>query len=370
LFLPVFYSQFPVIKSAKDALEGFSDDEDFSPAGGLQKGANITRRRNVLGRGLSALMSSSAVPVDFSANTARAMPPLVEGSAVRKVQAENETQAAVAAKDGPLEGGLIYLSIDRVSANKAQPRQTFLQQDIDKLSDSIKKSGLLQPIVVRRRIGETGPLASYEIVAGERRWRAAKQAGLVKIPALLKQLSDKEALELGIIENVQRADLNPIEEALAYQRLSQDFGASQQEIADTVGKDRASIANALRLLKLAPDVQHMLTQGSLSAGHGRALLMLESAEEQKTLAERILREGLSVRAVEEIAGSERKNSVRQRPRAGAAEIDPSRGELEDRLRRALGTKVKLMLDKAGKGEIRVSFFSAAELQRLIEKLES
>ncbi|MFN8390460.1 MAG: ParB/RepB/Spo0J family partition protein [Bdellovibrionota bacterium] len=365
-------------------MSSYYSKDDAGGFGGfgaeLQKGANIARRKNALGRGLSALMSPTAVAVEVPpqfGGIPQGMP-TSEGSALRRpaphAPVDEAAPSAPSAKEGPLEGGLIYLSIDRVQANKAQPRQTFAQAEIDKLSESIKNSGLLQPIVVRRRAGEMGPLASYEIVAGERRWRAAKQAGLLKIPALLKQLTDKEALELGIIENVQRSDLNPVEEALAYQRLANDYGSSQNEIAQTVGKDRASIANSLRLLKLPTEVQQLLIAGKLSAGHGRALLMLESEGDQKALAEQILREGLSVRQTEHLAGKGPKNGTQTAAgaRGAAAEkpLSPSQTALEDRLRRALGTKVKLSVDAGGKGELKISFFSAAELERIVEKLQA
>lgn len=344
------------------------------------KGANIPRKRNALGRGLSALMSSAAVSVDFASreNAARSLE-VVDGGlaefrelATPANSASNAAPAPLQAAEPALEGGLMYLSIDRVFPNKEQPRQHFVPADIQTLADSIRSTGLLQPIVVRRRSSEvSGQLATYEIIAGERRFRAAKQAGLVKIPALLRQINDREALELGIVENVQRADLNPIEEALAYKRLSETFGASQAEIAEKVGKDRASVANALRLLKLVPEVQQMLIKGELSAGHGRALLGLDEASAQLGLAKRIIKDGLSVRATEQaLKEGVLEITPRQKHAASASQetANANTAALEERFRRALGTKVKLILDEAGKGELKVSFFSAAELDRLLEKV--
>lgn len=372
--------------------EGAAADSQNGP----QKGANIARKRNALGRGLNALMTASAVSVDLGGRgEPKAFPPPaapasaassgqnVSGGAAANVAPTAGTHVAPPtepAREAGLEGGLIYLSIDRVMPNKKQPRQHFVQAEIDSLADSIRKTGLLQPIVVRRRLGEpSGQLATYEIVAGERRWRAAKQAGLVKIPALLRQLSDRESLEIGIVENVQRADLNPVEEAIAYQRLADEFGASQAEIAARVGKDRVSITNALRLLKLPSGVQQLLISGKLSAGHGRAVLMLDDSAMQAKLAERIQQDGLSVRASEQLAAAwknegaeaEQAREANDSKVAGSTGSQgPSSQALEERLRRALGTKVKLSLSANGKGEVRISFFSSSELERILERLNA
>ena len=349
---------------AKDSAEGFG-----SADGEIQKGANIARRRNALGRGLSALMSSTPVAVEFGGTEfGKSENDTQSGNAVRKTVSVPAVVPSF--RDSNHESGLIYLSIDRVTANQAQPRRHFVQAEIDNLSESIKKSGLLQPIVVRRKGGDNGPLATYEIVAGERRWRAAKQAGLVKIPALLKQLNDKEALEIGIIENVQRADLNPIEEAMAYERLANEFGSTQSEIAETVGKDRVSIANALRLLKLPEELKQLVIVGTLSAGHARAVLMLDGVGQQKLLAEKIVAGGLSVRAAEALASQAKKSGGLKNAKISTSSPAPSHTDLEDRLRRALGTKVRLQVDSAGKGELRISFFSAAELERIVDKLQA
>jgi ParB family chromosome partitioning protein len=268
------------------------------------------------------------------------------------------------------EGGLVYLSLERVRRNPGQPRQHFSKEEIASLADSIRQSGLLQPIMVRRSVGEIGPLASYEIVAGERRWRAAREAGLSRIPALVRQLSDREALELGIIENVQRADLNPLEEAQAYDRLIREHGATQEQVAKTVGRDRSSIANALRLLKLDPAVLPQLIDGSITAGHGRALLMCKSPEAQRALANRIAAEGLNVREAER-AASALDGAVakpKEKRERGNKSQSPTTLALEDRFRRALGTKVALTMEKSGEGELRISFFSEDELHNLIEKI--
>ena len=398
---------------------------------GPLKGANMTRRKSALGRGLSALLSSSAVPVDISniplagvggsAIAERAPEPTPQadetplpknpppsfldlGAAEQAQSEENSfsfapepskysttssanSHLSVVPDTEPLEGVLVYLSIDRLSANPDQPRKHFSDLELNELSQNIKKTGLLQPLLVRRKNGESGQLASYEIVAGERRFRAAKKAGLVKIPAILKNLSDQETLEIGIIENVQRANLNPLEEAQAYQKLIDDFGSTQSEVAEKVGKDRVSVANLLRLLKLAPEVQNFLATGKLSAGHGRALLMCSELNSQLALAQRAVEEGLSVRQLEQLASGKDSPATLQASK-GADTISPEPLEilrtkekkiskkapnilaLEERLRRVLGTKIALHVNESGSGEVKISFFSLEELQGLVERLES
>jgi len=349
------------------------------------KGANPPRSRNVLGRGLSALMSASAVEIEPSVdgldrvrNFRDVSLTLDDPNAATKdsLQGSDTPPDGGLADGGLADGGLVYLNIERVRRNIAQPRQHFAEDEIASLRDSIQQSGLLQPIVVRRRAGEVGPLASYEIVAGERRWRAAKAAGLQRVPALVRQLNDKETLELGIIENVQRSDLNPLEEAQAYSRLIKDYGATQEEVAKSVGKDRTSIANALRLLKLEAKVQTLVVEKVVSAGHGRALLMCDSKTAQLALANRIKSEGLSVRQVEQLAkGIEVSDATATKPTRGKVKTSGVASSksvgvlaLEERIRRALGTKVNLSLDKSGAGELQISFFSQDELDSFIEKI--
>lgn len=358
--------------------------DEVEEQGGQRRGANsAARRRNVLGRGLNALMSSAAVSVDFDSTPEQGAASgfaEVQSSQADSTDAPSSELVRSAFAEMPglddedaFDGGLVYLALDRVVPNASQPRQHFAQDEISSLSASIKESGLLQPIIVRRLEGQSGPRASFEIVAGERRWRAAKQADLSKIPVIVRHLNDREVLELGIVENVQRADLNPIEEAEAYYRLVSEFGATQEQVAQTVGKDRVSVANALRLLKLPDTVRRMLIEGAISAGHGRALLMLPSAEEQRKAAKRINKEGLSVRALESYVAALKKGDsslekAPKKPKSSAGSKSPAELELEDRFRRALGTKVGLSMSKQGKGELRISFFSHSELENLLERL--
>lgn len=368
----------------------FAARQTAEKSGRIMKGANMARKRSALGRGLSALMTSSTVPVDFArgdVGTPSAFPAPSFVAASEPTTVNTRTQlssegsgaadvADLPESEEPLEGGLIHLSLDRILPNKDQPRQTFVQEEINRLSDSIRETGLLQPIIVRRKGSDAGQLATFEIVAGERRWRAAKQAGLTKVPALVRQLNDRETLEIGIIENVQRANLNAIEEAVAYQRLVQEFGASQGEVAASVGKDRVSIANSIRLLKLAPDVQKRIERGELSAGHGRALLALHGEADQQCLAQKIVDETLSVRQTEQLVQEYVRALAQPAPVTGeVVEASPAKQQslavaaLEERIRRALGTKIRLSVSaRTGRGELKISFFSESELESILDKL--
>ena len=249
--------------------------------------------------------------------------------------------------------GLREIEIERIEPNRTQPRRRFDQNLQEELVASIKENGILQPLIVRRH--GTG----YRIVAGERRWRAAQAAGLAKIPAMVRELSDTRALELALVENLQRADLSPIEEASAYQQLLTEHGLTQEQVAKRVGKARASITNSLRLLKLAPEIQAALDRGELTAGHAKALLGLEGAA-QRRLFQRILKSGLSVRAAEQIAGGKPKGHPA--PKVGPRDVFLRNAEQE--LHERLGTPVRVLPGKGGKGRIEITYTSAAELERL------
>ncbi|HZO08224.1 MAG TPA: ParB/RepB/Spo0J family partition protein, partial [Myxococcota bacterium] len=239
--------------------------------------------------------------------------------------------------------------------NPYQPRLTIDPERLAELAASIRASGIVQPILVRRR-GER-----YQIIAGERRWRAAEAAGLASVPVSVREVKDEQLLELALVENVQRQELSPLEEAQAFQRLQGELGLSQEEIARRVGRDRTTVANTVRLLKLPRELRELLTLGRLDAGHARALLALERAEDQLALGREAARKGLSVREVE------RRVALLRAPRGGqrAARKEPNTAAAEERLRRALGTRV--LIARRGKGgAIRVLFKSEAELQRLYE----
>ncbi len=331
---------------------------DNNEAQRVQKGANLVRR-NALGRGLSALMSVTAVSAKGENEAPENVPFLP--------QKQPETPIGEIAHDNHPH----YLSIDLLQPNSQQPRHDFPETELRELSQSIKETGLIQPIIARKLAD-----GRLEIVAGERRFRASKLAGLGKIPVIVRELSDKETLALGIVENVQRQDLNPIEEALAYQRLIDEFGETQASVAQTVGKERVSVANTLRLLKLPTEVRAFLISGKLSAGHGRALLMVEDEAAQRAMAFRAMSEALSVRALERLVGEqreqppERKSGLKPIIEKTNGSLRRIQSEIAERVRRALGTKVNVRLSAPEKGELTISFFSGEELESLLERLET
>lgn len=248
--------------------------------------------------------------------------------------------------------GLHWLPIEALSPNPRQPRRHFAEEAIAALAESIKQQGLMQPILVRRQGGD-----GYQIVAGERRWRAAGRAGLQQVPVRIKELSDRQSLELALVENVQREDLNPIEEAQAYASLVSDFGHTQAKVAELVGRERATVANLLRLLKLPQRIQEDVQNGRLSMGHARALLSLENSALQLKAHREILKKGLTVRQVERLAkASGRRTPPQRRPWA----------HLERELERDFGVKTRIQSGRKGVGRVVFSFSSEAELTRLID----
>jgi ParB family chromosome partitioning protein len=261
------------------------------------------------------------------------------------------------------EGALKSIPIAQIARNPFQPRQEFDIKDLGELRESLKASGLLQPITVRRRVGKDG----FELIAGERRLRAAAQLGWREIPAIIKEIDDRTILTLALIENLQRTDLNPIEEAEGYHKLAGDFGLTQQQIAETVGKDRTTVANMLRLLQLPSPVRKLLQEGHLTMGHAKVLLGLEDPEQISTLAREIVKDGLTVREVEQrlrLVGTPRTRKA-GRPRA----IDrqsPEVKRIEERLRRFLQTDAAIKVGPKNRGTLTVHFYSADDLERLLE----
>lgn len=248
----------------------------------------------------------------------------------------------------------LSLRVDQIRSNPRQPREHFKKEALEELKESIRENGVVQPIVVRPQGG------GYEIVCGERRFRAAQAVGLLEIPAVVREMNDEEALKCSIVENVQRDDLNPIEEAQAYQKLIGEFKMTQEKVAEVVGRDRSSISNTLRLLTLPKRIQNELIQGHLTMGHARAILALSGEEERLRLCEEILASGLSVREVE------------RKSRPGARRKSPPRDEairhVEEALQRVLGTKVRI-IDRKGKGKILLEYYSPSERERLIRLLQ-
>ena len=249
------------------------------------------------------------------------------------------------------------LKISQVEPNRDQPRKQFDKASLEDLAGSIKQYGIIQPIIVCKRDDY------YEIIAGERRWRAAKMAGLKEIPVVIRDYSDKEIAEISLIENIQRENLNPVEEAQAYKSLIEEYNLTQEELAARISKSRTQITNTMRLLKLHPKVQKMLVDGSLSAGHARALLALEDPELQLSAAQRIVAETLSVRQTEDLVKQMNTPVTR---RKGSAKIKNSifYRDLERQIAETFGTKVKITQKEPGKGKIEISFFSEEELDRI------
>jgi ParB family chromosome partitioning protein len=309
-------------------------------------------QRSALGRGLSALVSSAA-PV------AVATTPASDPLHARPANLEDVPQVV----ENASVSGVAYLPISALEANPSQPRTEFSDTEISELSESIKTLGVLQPILVRP-LGE----GRYQIVAGERRFRAATKAEIAQVPVIIRDLSERETLEVAIVENVQRQNLNPIEEAKGYQRLIDEFSFTAQEVAERVGKDRATVANLVRVLRLPVQVQDLLREGKISVGHAKAILTVKEPSAQISLAHKVIDEGLSVRSLESIVGRE---VVLDAPKRVAVERQvveaPQFPEIEERLRNALGTKVTIRKGKQG-GAIELHFFSDAELDRLIEVL--
>lgn len=260
------------------------------------------------------------------------------------------------------KSGGVTLNISEIEPNRSQPRKEFDEQALSELADSISKHGLLQPLLVR-------PLAlgGYEIVAGERRYRACRMAGITEVPVIIRELTESETMELALIENLQREDLTPLEEAEGYQALMSEHGMTQEEVAQSVGKSRPAVANALRLIKLPDSVKELLKENNISAGHARALLSLNSEEEMLELAELIVQKDLSVRQTEKLC----KQAAREKPEPSAPEKKPSfYSMVELALNEALGRKITVSKNKGKEGGVlQIEFYSDEELTELSNKLK-
>lgn len=256
---------------------------------------------------------------------------------------------------------VIRVPLDQIRPSPFQPRKEFAPEALQELTDSIRAQGVIQPLLVRQRNDH------YELIAGERRWRASQLVGLKDVPVIVREADDTAVLELALIENLQRENLNPMEEAQGYSELIQRFQLRQEDVAGKVGKSRAWVANALRLLKLPSDIQSYVRDGRLSVGHAKAILALDAGVEQLLAAERILKQGLSVRATEELVAQLQQQ--RQTPAGGkkkiAISVDAHIQDLENKLRERFGTKVQLRY-KTGKGKVEIQFFSDEELERILQ----
>jgi ParB family chromosome partitioning protein len=272
--------------------------------------------------------------------------------------------ALLGEESAPPQTGLLEVDIDLIEPNPEQPRTRFAESALDELAQSIKANGIVQPVVVRQKDGR------YQIVAGERRWRAAQRAALRKIPVVVKDVPDDRLLEIALIENIQRQELNPIEEANAYQKLILRLGMTQEMIAERVGKDRTLIATTIRLLKLPDPVQRYISEGRMSAGHGRALLMTELPAVQRSVANSILEFGLSVRETEKAVKRLANAKLQTADNKGVnRQTDPNYRQAEDKLTRHLSTKVRLVgKGKKGAGKIEIEYYDASDLNRLYDLL--
>ncbi len=295
----------------------------------------MARPKGGLGKGLSALIRSTP-PVERPIAT----PSTVE---VRR------------------DGSIDHIAINRITPNPFQPRADFDQQALDELKSSIQQKGIIQPVTVRR----TSP-GNYELISGERRIRAATEIGMATIPAYIIDVrNDEEMLELALIENLQREHLNPIEIAISYQRLMHDVGLSAEDVARKVSKDRTTVVNFLRLLKLPERIRHSLRKGELTMGHARALVSIPEEQQQLKLFDRIIRKGLNVRQVENLVRDVSKKSEKRSPPPRRSP-DSGVGSIEERMQQILGTRVKITLKEAGKGEITAEFYSSDDLERLFD----
>lgn len=256
-----------------------------------------------------------------------------------------------------------FVNINEIEPNKSQPRKKFDEDALQELADSIKQYGVIQPLILQKRD------KFYEIIAGERRWRAARLAGLKEVPAVIKDYSPQEIVEIALIENIQREDLNPIEEAQTYHRLIQEFQLKQDEVAERVSKSRAAVTNSMRLLKLDDRVQQMLIDEMISSGHARALLAIEDKDKQYSIAGKIFDEKLSVRETEKLV----KQLLKEKPQkeiAAANEDDFIYKDLEDKIRSIIGTKVSIHRKQKNKGLIEIEYYSNEELERIVDLLET
>ena len=275
------------------------------------------------------------------------------------VMMESEVKhATVSTASSPEEGkdGTLMVKLSKVEPNREQPRKNFDEDSLQELAESLKQFGMLQPILVQNR-GDY-----YEIIAGERRWRAAKIAGLKEVPVIVRELTDQEIVEISLIENIQREDLNPIEEAQAYKRLLTEFHLKQDEVAERVSKSRTAVTNSMRLLKLCDEVQKMVVDDMISTGHARALISIEDPEEQYLIAQKIFDEKLSVREVEKLVKDLHKPP--KPPKEENKTLQAIYQEISERLKQSLSTKVSVSAKQNGAGKIEIEFYNHEDLERI------
>lgn len=325
--------------------------------------SDSSNKKGRLGRGLGSLLgeSQSGDSVEAKGRT----PSHLTGGPIAPSIFKSEEAVKTTAPTAPVdpESKVWKIAIDKLQASAFQPRRVFEKTALEELAQSLKTSGMIQPITVRRLNAQ-----KFEIIAGERRWRAAQLAGLHEVPVLIKTLTNKEALEIAIVENVQREDLNPIEEAEAYSRLMAEFHLTQQQTAERVGKERATVANSLRLLQLGPEVRQMVLKNEITAGHAKVLLSLDDAKDQLVLAKKTVEQKMSVRQLEKLVKTKAANDNTEKPSFDSNLTGRLISGLSEELQKLLGTKVQIDYNNS-KGKIAIHFYSDEELTQLVERLK-
>lgn len=312
------------------------------------------RKKGGLGKGIDALISPT---VKKEVEKERIVEKVIEKPVEKIVEKIIEVEK-------PIE---LHLKIDEIEPNRLQPRKNFDEDALQELSESIKQFGLIQPIIVKKREN------FYEIIAGERRWRAARIAGLKEVPVIVKEYDDRESMEIAIVENLQREDLNPIEEAQAYRRLIEEFGLKQDEAAQRVSKSRTAVTNAMRLLKLDERVQQMVIDDMISGGHARTLLAIEDKEEQYAMAMIVFDNKMSVRETEKLVRNHLKNEKEKstsEKKEDFSQMETIYHQLEERMKSVIGSKVAIHSKNYKKGKIEIEYYSNDELERIIDLIES
>ena len=312
------------------------------------------RKKGGLGKGIDALISPT---VKKGADKEKVVEKVIEKPVEKIVEKIVEVEK-------PVE---LYLKIDEIEPNRLQPRKNFDEDALQELSESIKQFGLIQPIVVKKQENY------YEIVAGERRWRAARIAGLKEVPVIVKEYNERESMEIAIVENLQREDLNPIEEAQAYRRLIEEFGLKQDEAAQRVSKSRTAVTNAMRLLKLDERVQQMVIDDMISGGHARTLLAIENKEEQYAMAMLVFDNKMSVRETEKLVRNHLKKEEEKKiseKKEDFSQMETIYHQLEERMKSVIGSKVAIHSRNYKKCKIEIEYYSNDELERIIDLIES
>lgn len=315
------------------------------------------KKKGGLGKGLDSLIPSNKTQAHTNEKTGSKSEKIVEK--IVEVPVEKIIEKVI---EKPAE---IMIKIDEIEPNRSQPRKNFDEDSLHELAESIRHVGVIQPLLLQKADGY------YQIIAGERRWRAARLAGLTEIPAIIKEFSPMETVEVALIENIQREDLNPIEEAQAFQRLISEFGLKQDEAAERVSKSRTAVTNALRLLKLDERVQQMIIDGMISSGHGRALLGIFDAELQYNIATRIFDNSMSVRETERLVKelcSEKPE--KQKSEAPSLETQLAYQSIEEKIKNIMGTKVTIKTKANNKGKIEIEYYSMDDFERIVDLLES